>query len=364
MLKQENYFDNAATTFLSAHALNRMVSAAESGIGNSHSAHEWGQRAHREVENARKTLAAIIGAEYPEQIVFTSGATESNNWIISNFSQGQIGPFEHSSVRVPALEKGFTVLPHSGSEILNRADAGTNSNACPTSLVSIMAVSNEFGGVWRPHDLRTPNAFLHSDLTQALFKTDVSVKGLDGASFSAHKFYGPTGVGFAYLENPALQPILIGGGQERGLRSGTVNTLGIIGMAEAARIARENWQGWAERIWRLREIVKQELHLFTDLAWFEHGDQVPHILSGSLPGVYAESLVIEMSNRGYAISAGSACSSNSGSVNAAILELTGSESLARGAFRISFGTCNTKESTVAMAATLKECFTVLRSLQH
>jgi cysteine desulfurase len=203
--------------------------ALEKGFGNAHSIHEAGQSARWLVEQAREHLAVLIGAEDSSEIVFTSGATESNNWVLSAFSHIAISPFEHSSIREPAVAAGAKILKNESYQLSPLSAA--------IELMSVMSVNNETGAILEVPEV-LPETRLHRDITQQVGKMPTQLDAVDFASFSAHKFGALKGVGALYVRNGvAIEPLLLGGGQEQGRRAGTLNVPGIVALGQAAAIA-------------------------------------------------------------------------------------------------------------------------------
>lgn len=334
-----------------------MLPFLDEEFGNAHSLHARGIRAADAVERAREQVALLVGAEDPSQITFTSGATEANNWVL-NAGHGAvwISPFEHSSMREPALRKGARILAHRGLELRRRSEDGTR------SLVSIMAVNNEIGTTWRAPDYGQPGDLIHSDLTQAAGKLPIDLDGLDFASFSAHKFYGPKGVGALYSLDQPPEALILGGEQERGYRGGTLNVAAIVGMGKAAEIARNARGEDFDRARSLREAFLDGLKGLSDFQVQGGSRTSPYIVSVGFAGVQGETLVLDMDRRGFAISAGAACSSRSVEPSHVLTALGLDEALRRGAVRISFGRFNRLEETAELAKILRVSVESLRTL--
>jgi cysteine desulfurase len=333
--------------------LDDLVGDDVAGFGNPHSIHAGGRRALAAVDLARERVANAIGAADPSEIVFTSGATEANNWILSAYDSVAVSPFEHSSVREPAHHLGHGILANSGLQL--------GSSPSPPDLVSIMKVNNEIGTIFQPS--APEGALLHSDATQALGKIPLDVSGLDFASFSGHKVYGPKGVGCLYIRNAQpIEPLLRGGDQENGYRAGTLNVAGIVGMGVAADVAAEALNEGSAKASELRAIVLDELMDLSD--WRTNGgEQVsPFILSLSFHGLEGETLVIELDRAGFAISSGAACSARSSEPSYVLRALGVEDAWLRGTIRISFGRFNSKEATEELAKKLKETVRKLRNI--
>ncbi|HSI72576.1 MAG TPA: aminotransferase class V-fold PLP-dependent enzyme, partial [Fimbriimonas sp.] len=322
----------------------------------------------------------LIGAEDPSQIVFTSGATEANNWVLSpplppqgRGGRGErgayISPFEHSAVREPALARGFELLKNTGYKI----DLPEQAN-----FISVMSVNNEIGARWDPREFRKlPSPFggrgaggegpvkLHSDITQQVGKLPTDVTGLDYASFSAHKFYGPKGVGALYIADDPPTAFMLGGEQEQGRRAGTLNVPGIVGMGAAAAIAMDELEVNLEKAATLRSLFLDELAAKSADELMIHGGEnpSPYILSLSFKGVEGETLLIEADQAGFALSAGAACSSRSSEPSHVLTALGLTDDWLRGTIRISFGRFNTEDATLALAKLLKRTVNRMRGMR-
>lgn len=353
---RDRYFDNAATTPLDPRVLREMTPFLEEEFGNASSIHGFGQRAAGAVESARERVAALIGAEDPSQIVFTSGATESNNWVLRNHLAGVTSPFEHAAVRELAEQMSYDVLENDGTELLPSPKAA--------DLLTVMSVNNEIGTRWDVREITTGAAARHSDMTQSVGKLPTDVSGLDYASFSAHKFYGPKGVGGLFIAEPPLPRLLLGGDQENGMRAGTLNVPGIVGMGAAAAIAADEMERDLEHAQTLRDLTLDGLSGLSD--WQVNGGEEvsPYILSLSFLGVEGESLTVELDNAGYAISAGAACSARATEPSHVLRALGLPEPWRKGTVRISFGRFNTLESTQGLMRTLMVSVENLRAMRR
>lgn len=302
------------------------------------------------VEESRALLAELIGAEDPSEITFTSGATEANNWVLNAFDSYSVSPFEHSSVREPAIAAGQEILDNHGYWLVGAA----------TPLVSVMSVNNETGAILDPP---VGTAKIHRDITQAVGKLPIDLAGIDYASSSGHKIYGPKGVGALFVKGgDQIEPLLRGGGQEKGLRAGTLNVPGIVGFGEAARVALGEMEGDAARANELRRIVLDGLGPVSDWRENSAARQSPYILSVSFAGLEGQPLVEELDRRGFAVSSGAACSSGS-TEPSHVLTALGVESVwLRGTLRISFGRTNTHSSAQALSRAIVETVESVRKL--
>jgi cysteine desulfurase len=348
------YFDNAATTAVDPRVLEAMLPYLREAFGNANSIHTWGMRAMDGVERARAHVAELIGADDPSQIVFTSGATEANNWVVSAHPDIAISPFEHSAMREPALAAGALVLANDGSELFSPP------RQC--QLISVMAVNNETGSRWNVKNYEGSAQLTHSDITQAVGKVAVDVSGIDYASLSGHKFYGPKGVGALYYREQPPAPFILGGEQENGLRGGTLNVPAIVGMGEAARICIEEQEADLTRAQEHQSILLDTLARCPDMRVNGGSDRSPYIVSLSFLGVEGETLVIETDRAGYAISSGAACSSRSTEPSHVLTALGLEEKWLRGTIRVSFGRFNDADSVDGLAKHLLLTLEKLRKM--
>lgn len=351
----ERYFDNAATTPLAPEAKEAMLPWLAERFGNAHSLHEPGREAAHAVELARAQVAALVGCE-PEELYFTSGATESNNWVLRGFQGIAIGPTEHSSVRETAIAVGALVTGMDGLQPADPPLAGIQ-------LSSRMLVNNEIGSIYDPAP-RPPAGLVHSDSTQALGKLPINLAPLDLASFSAHKLYGPKGVGCLYAKDAqSPPPLLTGGEHEGGRRAGTLNVPGIVGFGAAAQLAADRLERDYAHAENLRSIVLEELASVSD--WQVNGGPrvSPYILSLSFFGIEGETLVIETDHAGFAISSGAACSSRSTEPSHVLIALRVPGEWLRGTVRISFGRFNTEESARELGAVIRTSLEKIRRIR-
>jgi cysteine desulfurase len=378
------YLDYAATTPVDpavAEAMARCLSGS-GGTGNASSAtHVFGRRAAERIERARGEVAALIGAA-PGEIVFTSGATESNNLAVlgaarANAHRGRhvvSSRIEHKAVLDPVkrLEKeGFAttlVAPDRSGRVDARAVAAALRP--DTVLVSIMLVNNEIGVIQDIAAIgelcRARGVLFHSDAAQAAGKVPVDVHSLalDFMSVTAHKLYGPKGVGALYVRSearPALQPIVFGGGQERGLRPGTLPTHQIVGFGVACDLARRSLPAEQARLGALRERLWRGLAAIGGVhANGEGVPAVPGILNASFEGVEGESLVAGLPE--LALSTGSACNSASAEPSYVLRALGRDTQLAQSSLRISFGRFSLPEDIDAAVGAIRREVTRLRAL--
>jgi cysteine desulfurase len=323
-------------------------------FGNANSLHSFGYRARQAVERARERVAGLLGAEDPAQIIFTSGATEANNWLLQRFDSIAVSPFEHSSIYEPAIQLRRSVM--------SASDFETRRLPAPVQLVSVMAVNNETGAEWDVREWSAHETALHADATQAVGKVEWSVTGLDFACCSAHKIYGPKGIGCLYFSSDPPEPLIYGGEQENGLRGGTLNVPAIVGFGSAANLAVEEREADFGHAVRLRDIVLEGLSAVRDTRVHTSPKNSPFILSVSFASVEGETLLIEVDRLGFALSAGAACSSRSNEPSHVLVAMGIEEEWRRGTVRISFGRRCTPESAAALATTLAQSVEKLRTM--
>lgn len=357
-MKRPIYLDYAASTPIDPRVLAKMNEAMQKFFGNPSSNHQFGQAAKELIEEARQHVANLIHAD-PSEVIWTSGATESNNLALKGAAENYKGKgrhiitlkTEHPSVLdcCQQLEKnGFSVtyleVEKNGLLDLEKFQASLRAD---TILVSVMQVNNEIGVIQDIQKIATLTAargiLCHVDAAQSAGKIPINVSEMpiDMMSFSAHKMYGPKGVGALYLRRKPrvrVAPLIHGGGQEQGMRSGTLATHQIVGMGEAFRLAQQEMQSDQERITIFREQFLQGIKEYT---YYLNGgrNSLPNILSLRFPNMSGDELIQQLS--ALAISAGSACLSKGTSY---VLRALGqSESDAKSTLRISFGRFTTAE---------------------
>lgn len=333
-MTQSVYLDHNATTPLDPRVLDAMMPFLTTDFGNpSSSTHEWGLRARKAVEEARASVAGLIGAQ-PDEIVFTSGATESNNLAVkgvSRFQKRQQGgrhlittSIEHPSVIQPVRgleDEGFAITvvdPDPRGTV--HPDRVGDAIGEDTILVSVLAANGEIGTRQPLQEIgaicRDAGVTLHTDATQAVGKVPVDVEDLqvDLLSFSSHKLYGPKGVGALYVRTGVeLEALVTGGGHERGLRSGTLNVPGIVGLGAACSICLQEMEDRASHLRELTEELWEGIRaVVPDAVLNGHPqERIPGTLNIAFPRVNAERLMLLL--RGFAFSATSACQSGKGS---------------------------------------------------
>ena len=379
----EAYLDNSATTRCTQRVRDAVVQVMMEDYGNPSSKHMKGVEAERYLKDARETVARTLKVNEKE-IYFTSGATESNNWALIGAARANrragmhliTTAVEHPAVLMPMQyleEQGFrvTYLPVDSKGHISLQDL--EQALCEdTILVSMMYVNNEVGTVEPVEEAArivkkyNPDILFHTDAVQAYGKMRIYPKraGIDMLSVSAHKIHGPKGIGFLYVnEKVKIHPLILGGGQQKGMRSGTDNVPGAAGLAQAAREAYEQLEESREHLLDLKKRMTDGLEQMDSVAVLsEKGDSsAPHIVSASFPGVRSEVLLHALEDRGIYVSAGSACSSNKKlPVSAVLKELHLSPELLDSTLRFSFSRYTTAEEIDYCLQALRELLPVLR----
>lgn len=368
------YFDHNATTPVAPEVLEAMLPAMAEVYGNASSIHQEGQRARRAVEEARREVALLLGAD-PAEIVFTSGGTEGDNMAVLNVESGHVisAAFEHPAVlkACAALEArgvAVTYLPVNASGVVDPEDV-RRALRPGTKLVAVMHANNELG-VIQPlaaiADIaHAAGARLHADGVQGAGKLSVDVRGLgvDTYAISAHKFHGPKGVGALYVrQGIALAPLLHGGRQQQGQRPGTENVAGAVGLGRAAKLARESLAETAPRLAALRDRLEQGILTRVPDTHVNCGasPRTPNTSSITFRGIEGEPLVIALDLRGFAVSSGAACSSGAVAPSHVLLAIGLKREDARSTIRFSLGRANTAEQVDALIEAVAASVAALR----
>lgn len=339
--------------------------------GNPSSVHAWGRKARALIEQARLQAAAAIGAT-PSEIIFTGGGSEANNQVLWDLLYSNKKHVVTSAIEHPAISKVLTKLEpfgitHTalGVDSYGRVSVQDvlDSVTDDTGLVTIMMANNEVGTIQPISEMASAITGMgipfHSDAVQALGKIPVSVQnlGVDMLSFSAHKFYGPKGIGFLYLRKGLkLKPLIIGGGQEQTLRAGTENVPGIAGLGLAAELAIENLLHTAAHLKDLETIFRSLLlEVCPDVIYNgDPGHHLPGLVSVSFPGQRNDILMAELDRRNMAVSSGSACSTGTVKPSLILKAMGISDEHNISTLRISFGKDNQGEDVHALVEALKE----------
>ena len=382
----EAYFDNSATTRVLDSVKDIVVKTMTEDYGNPASKHRKGMEAEQYIREARKIIADSMKVQEKE-ILFTSGGSESNNMalICTAWANQRAGKhiistaIEHPSVYNPlgVLEElGFevTILPvdHDGHISLKELEEAIRPD---TILVSTMYVNNEVGAVEPVEEIsrvikaKNPSALYHVDAIQAYGKYVIrpQKQGIDLLSVSSHKIHGPKGVGFLYIRNGVkIKPLIYGGGQQAGLRSGTENVPGVAGFGAAAK---EMYTNHAEKIQKLIELKDYMTDRLGEIEGTvinsKKGEaSAPQIVSVSFEGVRSEVLLHALEDKGVYVSSGSACSSNHPGISGTLKGIGVAQKLLDSTIRMSFGMFNTKEEVDYTIDVLKELVPVLRRYQR
>ena len=378
----EVYFDNSATTRCYDSVKDIVVKAMTEDFGNPSAMHLKGVEAEKYIKSSAESLARLLKVQEKE-ILFTSGGTESDNLALigATFANKRSGnhiittSVEHPAVSQPALflqEQGFevTYLPVDSRGVV-KMDALKAVLREDTILVSVMYVNNEVGAVMPVEEIaalvheKSPRALFHVDAIQAFGKYRIYPKkmGIDLLSVSGHKIHGPKGVGFLYINEKAkIQPQILGGGQQGGMRSGTDNVPGIAGLGTAAVEIYKNLEENVENMYRLKEYIAQGLEKIGDIRinGMDLREGAPQILSISVMGVRSEVLLHSLEERGIYVSAGSACSSHKRKPSATLAAMGMSKDQIESTVRLSFCEENTIEEADYFLQVMGELVPMLR----
>ncbi|MBE6794538.1 MAG: cysteine desulfurase NifS [Ruminococcaceae bacterium] len=376
------YVDNAATTALSEKVLDKMMPYLTTVYGNPSSLYQIGSEAKDAVEEARETVAKLIGADNASEIYFTSGGSESDNWAIKGVAAalGKKGKnhiitskFEHHAVlhTCKALEKqGFevTYLDVYENGIVKPEDV-KNAIRETTALVTIMYANNEIGTIQPIAEIgkicRDAKVLFHTDAVQAMGNVPINVKddNIDLLSLTAHKFHGPKGCGALYVRRGVRPEILIdGGAQEKGRRAGTENVAGIVGLAEALKIAVETMEERKEKLTKMRNrLVDGLLKIERSRLNGDRDLRLAGNMNMCFEGIEGESLLLKLDLAGISASSGSACTSGSLDPSHVLLSIGLPHEIAHGSLRISFSDDNTEEDVDYILETVPGVVDYLRS---
>lgn len=376
------YFDHAATTPVDPRVLNKMLPYFTQKFGNPNSQHAFGRETVCAVDDARDEIAACIGAK-PSEIYFTSGGTEADNWALRGAAHALANRGRHlivSAVEHPAMiatakelaKKGFEVtfaeVDEYGAVDLEKLEKAIRPD---TVFVGVMTANNEVGTIQPVKEIaalcKTKGIVFFTDAVQAAGAIPLNVKeiGADMLSFSAHKFYGPKGIGVLYIRSGLkIEKLVSGGHQERSMRGGTTNVPAVVGMAEALRIATQNLDENAAYVSAIRDrFINRVLREIPYVKLNGHPEKrLPANANFSFRYIEGESLLFSLDLKNIAVSSGSACSSGSLEPSHVLLAMGLPEGLAHGSIRFSFGKDNTMEEADYAADALKEIVVKLRAL--
>lgn len=382
----EIYLDNSATTRVHPEVVALMVKIMEEDYGNAASLHRKGAEAERYVTRAREQVAKTLKTE-PGRIYFTSGGTESNNWALIGAAEANrragthiiTTSVEHPSVRktlahLEELGYSVTYLPTDRDGLVSVKDV-EDALRPDTILVSCMYVNNEIGAVEPVEEIgrmlykKRPDVLLHADAVQAYGKFVIRPERdhIDLLSCSGHKLRGPKGVGFLYISGRTkIRPILYGGGQQKGMRSGTENVPGAAGLGLAAELAYRDLARDTEVLRQRKEELIGRLSALPGVRFNGRtdGTSAPHILSVSFEGVRSEVMLHALEDRGIYVSAGSACASRHPSEISTLSGIGLSKEAQEGTIRFSLNSQNTEEEIRRTADAVGELLPVLRRFKR
>jgi cysteine desulfurase len=385
MTKRVTYLDNAATTPVRPEVLEAMLPyLGKEAFGNPSSAHRFGRAARAGIEEAKRAVAEALGAE-PNQVVFTSGGTEADNLAVVGAalaSKSHGGAFrvavsasEHKAILAAAhavthLGGEEVILPVTASGLVEPA-ALDKAIAQGVAAVSVMWVNNEVGTVQPVRQLADrcceAGVLFHSDAVQAFGKVPVSLRDVNCTllTISGHKIGAPKGIGALIVrDRKAVEAIIHGGGQQFGIRPGTENVPGIVGLGVAARLAAEEQPSLAARLQELRDELERRLLAIVPDAVINgwQSERAPHISSVSIPGTDSEALLMHLDLAGIACSSGSACSTGAVEPSHVLTAMGVPRELGVSALRFSFGKDSTLEDVDAVTAVLPRIIEKVRSL--
>ena len=374
------YMDHAATTEMLPEVREAMEPYLREEYGNASTSYEMGVRMHDVLEDARAKIARVIDAQ-PEEIFFTSGGSESDNWVIKNVAGEKKHIGKHiitTKIEHHAILRSCQYLESLGYEVtyldvddygLVRTEDVANALRDDTTLVSVMTGNNEIGTIEPIAEigafLRTKGVAFHTDAVQAVGQIPISMSRIpvDYLSASAHKFHGPKGVGFLFVRKDQDLPSFIhGGSQERGKRAGTENIAGIVGMAEALSIAAHEMPYTRNRLIRLRNyFVERVRHEIPQSRLNGHPyKRLPGNVNFSFAGIDATALLVLLEEEGICASAGSACNTGQTRISHVIEAIRVPDAYAAGSVRFTMGRDTTKRDVDACVDALKRSVTILR----
>ncbi|CAB1368708.1 cysteine desulfurase family protein [Denitratisoma oestradiolicum] len=365
------YMDHNATTPVAPAVMDAMAPYFSSCYGNPSSRHEYGRGALKAMDEARQRVAETLGA-HPTELVFTSGGTESNNLFLKGAALAMkpglmaISAMEHPSLREPARQlarQGWRrrELAVDGNGRVDKSDFSSALEDRP-ALTSVMLVNNETGVIQDVPALadqaRAIRTWFHTDAVQALGRLPLNFRQLNGAgvhamTVSAHKIHGPKGIGALVVDKRLeLSPLIVGGGQERGLRCGTENVAAMVGFGIACELAVADMELRNQRLGFLRDQLVEGLVALGARVFGRAAERVSNTVYFAIPDLDGETLVGRLDRAGYAVGSGTACSSASHEPSATLLAMGVSPELARGAVRISLGGANTEAQVLGFLAAL------------
>lgn len=378
----EIYLDNSATTMALKEVTDLVSQIMHVDYGNPSSMHMKGVEAEKYIKEAKQDLAKLLKVQ-DKEIYFTSGGTESDNWALMGAAQANSRAGRHlitTKVEHPAILQTMEYLESIGYEVtylpvdkkgVVKLDELKKALRSDTILVSVMHVNNEVGAVQPIEEIGqiiseiNPNTLFHVDAVQGFGKLKLYPKrcNVDMISVSGHKIHGPKGTGFLYIdEHVKIKPIMFGGGQQKGMRSGTENVPGIAGLSLAAKMMYRDMDEDVARLYQLKKYFQNKLMEMEDVVingpLYEAG--APHIVSASFVGVRSEVLLHALEDKGIYVSAGSACASNKHTVSATLSAMGIRQTLLDCTIRFSFSIFTTKEELDYTLKCLEEILPMLR----
>ncbi len=376
------YMDHSATSPVDPEVFEAMKPYFTDSFGNASTLYSLGREGKKAMESAREEVASIIGAETKE-IIFTSGGTESDNIAILGTAYKLKNKGNHiitSDIEHPAVDEtckyleknGFTItyLPVYEEGIVKVKDL-EDAITDKTILITIMHANNEIGTMQPIAEIgkiaRENKIYFHTDAVQTVGKIPIDVGDLnvDMLSLSAHKLYGPKGVGALYMKQGIrIEPIMFGGGHEKGIRPGTENVPGIVGLGKACSIAKENLQRDAQRLTSLRDMLIDGVLSEIEESYLNghRTKRLPNNANFRFTGIEGESLILHLDGKGIATSTGSACSSTKLEPSHVLMAIGLKEVEAHGSLRISLGHENTEEDIIYTISSIKEVVEKLRKM--
>ncbi|WP_313466716.1 cysteine desulfurase family protein [Carnobacterium sp.] len=357
------YFDNSATTQMTEGVLETFLKVSQSINWNPSSLHSLGDQAAGLLQQSRQQIASLLSVS-SQEIFFTSGGTEGDNWAIKGTAIEKSFYGKHlitTTIEHPAVKESMHQLEQLGFEVtylpvdkkgIVSVEALKKSIRPDTILVSVMAINNEIGSIQPLTEIgeilkEHPSIHFHVDAVQAIGKMPLLLgenSRIDIATFSGHKFHGPKGVGFVYLKKGRkLAPLLNGGGQEAGFRSGTENVAGIAAMGKALRLALSDMAEKQSTQRKIKDYLTEELQKYPKVAFFSNKEGAPHILCYALKGIRGEVMVHAFEKQEIYISTTSACSSRNKTSSSTLGAMNVPESLATSAVRVSLSDTNTMD---------------------
>lgn len=373
------YLDHNATTPLDERVLEAMLPYLRERFGNASSRHEYGRQARAAIDQARQQVAAAVNA-HPSEVIFTSGGSEANNLFLKGAAACMppgtlaIGGTEHPCVRQPARQlraRGWQLLelptdPQGGVALPEALDLLDSRRP---ALVSLMLANNETGVcndlVTLAKAVRAQGGYIHSDAVQAFGKSAIDFRalGVQGLSLSAHKIHGPMGAGALILDKRVeLEPLIAGGGHERGMRSGSENLAAIVGFGKACELLRAELAERCRHMQDLRGLLEQGLAGLQARIFGETASRLPNTSFFAFEGIDGETLVARLDRAGFAIASGAACSSANPEPSQTLLAMGVAPVLAKAAVRVSVGRMNSKQDIERFLLALGQTVNELRNL--